>query len=108
MGCEVRITAHESALHRIRGINSLDEINGNYAFASSRFAMGGVGRINWFTYKLGADKNIGNGTEGDASIGGADASTLTIEILKYKPYANVKSQYIHLKHHQISRLKRIN
>jgi hypothetical protein len=93
------IHRNHGSLHRIRGINSLSDINGYYLIASSGVGFIAHVRENWFTIKLSLKDLVGNSPEMDGGIPvlSAGLDIISLGLMQYKSVPGAKVQSINLK-----------
>ncbi len=84
----------ENNLHRIRGIKSLNDINGFYLIASSGAGWIGNVRENWFTLKLSFKDLAGNTPEMDGGVPvlNAGIDIISLGLMQYKDMPGAKIQ----------------
>lgn len=88
------VGVNEDNLHRIKGVNSLSDINGYYLIASSGAGFIGSVRENWFTIKLSLKDLAGNTPEMDGGVPvlnvGLDIISLGLMQYKNMPGARIQ------------------
>ncbi len=78
------VSSHQLDLHRIKGVDSLDEIAGLYLSAISGVSVVSNARVNWFTLKLTIFDIVGNTPEGDTTVkSGYGCASFSVTIFHY-------------------------
>ena len=105
IGAAAAVTAHLTALHRIKGVKDFSEITGAYLFLNSGVSAIGSFQENYFTKKI-AWNGIGNTPECDASWGGAEMNFLSLGVLWYTKHDYSRTQTLQLDQEQINFIKK--
>jgi hypothetical protein len=96
------VTMHKDALHRIHGLESLDNVPGTYFVLNSGVGVLGGIRENWFTFKFSYKDFGGRGPELDASYAGFALDFFTLHFLTYSRHEYSKTQWLQLTTRQLN------